>query len=35
MAKYYITPTLLNSWQYNIKKRNTRGFYKSIKQRRI
>ena len=32
MAKYYITPTLLNSWQYNIKNGT---LYKSIKQRRI
>ena len=30
MAKYYITPTLLNSWQYNIKKGTLEDFIKVL-----
>ena len=31
MAKYYITPTLLNSWQYNIKNGTLEDFIKTLK----
>lgn len=30
MTKYYITPTLLNSWQYNIKNGTLEGFMKVL-----
>lgn len=30
MAKYYITPTLLNSWQYNIKNGTLEDFIKTL-----
>ena len=30
MAKYYITPTLLNSWQYNVKKGTLEDFIKIL-----
>ncbi|MGN1269383.1 MAG: hypothetical protein ACI4UU_00715 [Clostridia bacterium] len=30
MAKYYITPTLLNSWQYNIKNGTLEDFIKVL-----
>ena len=30
MAKYYITPTLLNSWQYNINNGTLEDFIKVL-----
>ena len=30
MTKYYITPTLLNSWQYNIKNGTLEDFIKVL-----
>ena len=30
MAKYYITPSLLNSWQYNIKNGTLEDFIKVL-----
>ena len=35
MAKYYITPTLLNSWQYNIKNGTLEDFIKILNKEEI
>lgn len=35
MAKYYITPTLLNSWQYNIKNGTLEDFIKILNKQKM
>ena len=35
MAKYYITPTLLNSWQYNSKNGTLEDFIKVLKKEKF